>query len=868
MTPFRTFCQRLHLLRRRRERKRKIDQDPRFPLEQRTAENLAAGISPEDAAQEDAAREARKRFGNWQNVREEGRRTRGGSFGEGTLQDLRLGLRMLAKQPGFTAMAVLSLAVAIGVNTTLFSALNAAFLRPLGFRDPETIVRVESPTFCYPDYQALNEQCRSLSGVVAVSRHMGMLRGPDSAESFGTEMVSPNYFSVLGVGASLGQVFSEKDTRLHNAQLVVISHRLWQTRFAGDPAIVGKTIAFNFGSYLVIGVAQKDYYGVNPTFKADVWFTVTPILAESRDAASFELLGRRAPGASLEQARAEVQTIASGLLPKDPKTGKPESVTVWSLAESQVNHGGKLTIFAMGIVGLVLLVACANVSGMLLARNEERRREMAIRLALGGGRARLIRQLLAESLLLAVLGGSLGLLLTNWANGALRALFPANLLQFIPAAHLDARVLAVTVLLTLAATLVFGLTPAWRAARTDPGAVLKGEAALTAIRWTRLRGRDALVVGQLAVSAVFLITATLLVRAFVRGNAADLGFRKQAMLQVMIPGVDAHQGRLLLDRIRALPGVTHASLAFRPPLALSGGGATEKVFLPEDEAAGNADGRKIGLNIVAPNYFTLMGIRLLRGRAFEDRDSETGVTAVIISEAMARRYWPGEDPIGKFVRVGNLHSQPAEIVGVVRDVVRNQIGETPEPFIYLPLSRGIGEMTLLVAAKGDEAATLAVVRHELRVFNAKLEPLMVDTQKEVIRTALLPQWVAGWLFGVLGFLAFCMAAAGLYGVVSYSVARRTHEIGIRIALGAKPADTMRLILRQGLILALIGLAIGLPAAFGIGWMLRSALYGFNPVDPTVFLGSSALVVGVVLAAGFFPARRATKIHPMEALRCE
>jgi predicted permease len=301
---------------------------------------------------------------------------------------------------------------------------------------------------------------------------------------------------------------------------------------------------------------------------------------------------------------------------------------------------------------------------------------------------------------------------------------------------------------------------------------------------------------------------------------------------------------------------------------LTGGGAEKKVFLPGDETAGNPEGHKLGFNVVAPNYFQMMGIRLLRGRAFEDQDNATRAPVVMISDAMARRYWPGEDPLGKFVRVGNRQAPPSEIIGVVRDVVRNQIGETPKPFLYLPLSRGIGEATLLLETKGDPAAVLGQVRRELRALHSRMEALMVDTQAQAIRIALLPQWLAAWLFGVLGLLAFAMAAAGLYGIVSYSVARRTQEIGIRMALGAQAGDTMRLVLRQGLVLALIGLAIGLPVAFGIGWMLRSALYGFNPVDPAVFLGSSILVIAVVLAAGFFPARRAAKINPMEALRCE
>jgi macrolide transport system ATP-binding/permease protein len=863
MNIVRTIWMKLRSAWQRRGVKREIDEELRFHLEQRTAENLAAGMAPEDAA-----REARKRFGNLQSVREECRETRGANFGEAILQDLRFGARMLAKRPGLTAMAVLSLAIGIGVNSTVFSALNAALLRPLGFKDPETIFRVDAPwSFSYPDYRELSGQGGSLAGLVAVSGHGARLCRGDDVEMVVTEIVSPNYFSVLGIRAAAGSLFAASDPRLQqDERLVVISHRFWQQQFGGDPAIAGKTIPLEDGTYTIMGVAQKDYHGVYSTGKADLWFAVSRFMTQNRDVADFRLLGRRAREASMDQVRAEMKTIGDRMKVKNPFTGKPQQLVV--LSESQSNHGGELTLMVMGIVGMVLLVACANVSGMLLSRNEERRREMAVRLALGAGRRRLTRQMLMESLLLALLGGILGLLLTAWSNSAVLALVPANLLAFVPEPHLDGRVLVMIGVLTLLATLVFGLAPAWRAARTDLGTILKGEAAPGPNRWARLRGRDALVVGQLVVSVVFLVTAALLVRAFVRGNAADLGFERKAMLQLLLPGIDGAQGRLLLERIQAVPGVRQASLALRAPLALSGGGATETVFLPRDEAAGNLEGRKIGFNIVAPNYFQVMGISLLRGRSFEDQDGVRETQVAVISDATARSYWPGEDPIGKLIRPGRSNSRPLEVVGVVRDVARIAIGETPGPFLYLPLTRGFGEITLLVEPKGDAGAVLVLVRRELRSFDKRLQPYLVDTQKQAIRVALLPQWAAAWLFGVLGLLAFGMSAAGLYGVVAYSVARRTHEIGVRIALGAQARDTVKLILRQGAVLSLIGLAIGLPTAFGVGRLLQSGLYGIDTADPAIFLGASVLVVVVVLCASFFPARRATRINPMDALRCE
>jgi putative ABC transport system permease protein len=780
------------------------------------------------------------------------------------LQNVCFGLRMLAKSPGFTAVAVLSLAVGIGVNSAVFSALNAALLRPLGFKDPKTVVRLEGPGLCYPDYRELSRQCRSIPQLVAVSRHGANLRGSDDVKMVVTEFVSPNYFSVLGIHAAAGAVFAEGDPRLRDEELVVISHRLWQRRFGGDMAIAGRTILLDDGMHTVLGVAQRDYHGISSIGEADLWFVPAPFRMEDR-VGSFQLLGRRAPAASLAESQAEVDTIVNRLGLKNPRTGRPTRVVI--RAETQSERGMLVTL-VMAIVGLVLLVACANVSSMLLARNEERRREMAMRLTLGASRWRLIRQLLAESLLLSALGAIPGLLLTVWANGALLALVPPNLLPFLPKPHIDHRVLAVTGLLALLATIVSGLAPAWRAGGTDLSAILKGEMALGSKGWSRLRGRNVLVVGQLIVSVVFLVTAAFLVRALVRCNAIDLGFEKKPVLQLILPG-PGQRSQELLERICAIPGVNQATLAFRAPLALTGGGAVEKVFLPEGQSAGDTAGQAIGFNIVAPNYFQMMGIRLLRGRPFEEEDGRLASRVVIISEAMARRWWPQGDPIGRLIRVGRPSAEPVEIIGIVRDVVRNQIGETPEPFIYVPLGdSGAGEMTLLVETKGEASAVLALVRRELRSFDERLEPFMVDTQEQTIRVALLPQLAAAWIFGVLGLLAFAMSAAGLYGVVAYSVARRTHEIGVRVALGAQASDTMKMILRQGLVLALSGLAAGLPLAYAVGKLLQSAVYGIDPFDPGVFLAALVLVIGVVLSASFFPARRATRIDPMVALRYE
>ena len=862
---------RLRALFRRRQIDGELDEELRFHIERQTEANIEAGVKPEEARYA-----ALRKFGWTENIKETCRDVRGVNAIENALKDVRFGLRMLVKRPGFTAMAVMSLAVGIGLNSTLFSLLDAAFLRPIPFKDPEKIVRVNSPLFCYPDYRELSAQCHSLSGVVAVTEHNGALRKQEGVEMVQGELVSPNYFSVLGIGAAVGNVFSEQDSRLRSDPVAVVSYRLWQRLFNGDSAIVGKTIQLDGRDFTILGVVQKGYSGVRNPIKKDVWVPAqtAPRMLEDREDRVFSLLGRRAPTVSQAQVQAEVETFVNRLGLKDPSTGRPERVVVWSETQSKMDRGGKMSVFVMMLAGLVLLIACANVSGMLLARNEERRREMAVRLALGAGRWRLMRQLLIESLLLATLAAVCGLLLTAWGKGALLALFPPSLLQYAPEPRLDYRVVGLTLVLIVLVTIVFGLAPAWRAAKTNLATILKGEAALGGSGVRRLRGRNALVVGQIAVSVAFLVTAGLFVRGFQRGLAMDLGFPEREMLYLFVdPALDGVQSRpyfgQLTERVRALSGVNQVSLASRAPLSLAGGNGTQKVFLPGDETLANAEGRAAGYEVVETNFFQTMGIRLQRGRSFDKRDDESGARVVIISEGMARRYWPGEDPLGRPIRLGSPQAPPVEIVGVARDVVRNKIGEVPEPFLYLPFGQHIpGAMTLLVETKGNASAVPGLIRREMRLLNDKVLPLLVQTEKETVRIALWAQWTLAWLMAGLGLAAFALAAAGLYGLVSYSVARRTHEIGIRMALGAQTGDTLRMILRQGLVLALLGLGIGLPAAFLLGRVLQGMLFGLSPADPATILGSSLLVIAVAVLAGYFPARRAIRIDPMTALRCE
>jgi predicted permease len=695
-----------------------------------------------------------------------------------------------------------------------------------------------------------------------------MLRGNDGLTMCLADYVSPNYFTALGVNPAVGSLFSERDGRIEEGSTVVISYGLWQRRFGGDPKIVGQTIPLVPRPVTVLGVAPKGFGGVDLFPARDLWFPTTAssggIRPESRD---FEFFGRLRPGASVSQvhdeAEAEVTQLGGDLAKGEP--GK--RLLVWSEKEHRGDHGGRLAYLVMPIVGLVLLVACANVSSFLLARYEDRRRELAVRMALGGGRRRLLRQLLVEGLLLSVLGSVMGLLVTFWAVHLLPALLPAPVAAFAPELHVDHRVFGLAMALACLSTLLFALLPAWRATRVDLGPLLKGEFALSSspVRWWS--GRYALVVVQLAVSLVFLAATTLLVRGFIRGMGGDFGFDPKNVLVVMFSGSSNGQSYYdrLQERMRGLPGVRAVSLATRVPFALSGGGMAIKVQPPQP----NAEVASISCSSIEPSYFDTMGIRLQRGRDFDSRDSGTGLPVVIVSEAAAKRFWPNEDAVGKFIQAGFEKLVPHQVVGVARDASNFEIGESPAPFLYLPLAQETrGDLRLLVRTDGHLAGMTQAVRRALLEVDKESVVEDTSTLEGTIHVALMPQWVGACLGGVLGLLAFLLGICGLYGVVSYAVSRRTRELGIRMALGAARGDVLWMVLRQGLTLALAGVAAGLPVAIAVGFLMRGMLFGIGPEDFVSMAGSSALVAAVALLASYVPARRAAKINPMEALRYE
>ncbi|MGD1031247.1 MAG: ABC transporter permease [Opitutaceae bacterium] len=790
------------------------------------------------------------------------------------LSDLKNALRQLAKSPGFTAIAVLSLAVGFGVNSTIFSALDAALFRSLPFKDANEIVRVY-PQLSYPEYLELRASMPSLAGLVAVGRHVALVEGPDGTEEFACDVVSQNYFSVLGIAPAMGRLFSDRTDGSPGEPTVVISYGLWQSRFGGDPQIVGRTITMDRSRVTVLGVAAKGFGGDRRIPVCDLWKPAEPQESRSdRTVRDFELIGRLRPGATAAQAQDQAAILLARIAPDAPKLSDGRRALVQSEIDSSMAKGAA-GLLAMSVVGLVLIVACANVACLLLARNEGRRRETAVRLALGAGRWRLMRQFLVEGAMLSLLGAAAGLLLTIWTIHLVPLLMPPMGLSHLVDLRVDGRVIGLTLGLSCFATIAFGLFPAWRATRVDVGPLLKSDIspAFGKARWFTVR--NALVSGQVAVALIFLALAALFVRGFGNGQKGDFGFTQKNLL---LPLVEVNGGRegpdacdQLQARLRALPGVRAVGLGTWVPFALSGGGASLRVVPPGNSASGGSQAQPVQSVSVEPGYFATLGIRLIRGRDFTARDDAAGARVAIVSEAIAKRFWPGEDPVGKIFRAGNGELAPREVVGVAHDLVEPiQSGVATAACLYFPFRQEPRSEVrfLIVTQGGDRAALAGLVRAEIRRFNDRLLLLDMTTMDAQLRVALFLQWVGAWLGGVLGLLAFVLALSGLYGVVAQAVSRRTRELGIRMALGARPVDALWLVLRQGLMLSLAGIAVGLPVAAAAGFAISRGLYGIQPADPVALACSSLLVIAVSLLASYFPARRATKIDPVTALRAE
>jgi predicted permease len=801
--------------------------------------------------------------------------------------ELRFTLRVLGKTPGFVAIAVVTLALGIGANSTVFTWVNATLLNPIpGLLHTSQVValtRNRAGSFSYPDFKDLLERSKSFSGMTAFSLAPMSLTGKEKPERVWGMLVSANYFRVLGVQPVLGRGFlPSEDSAANGAPVAVISYRLWQTRFAGDRGILGRTIHLNMHPFTIVGVAPPVFQGSTSGLRAELWLPVTmePELVEedylaARGTQWLQALARLRPGVGRERAQAELTTLYLQLARQYPDSHRGENrvslYPLWRAPNGANAFFSKLLPILMALAGVVLLLACTNLANLLLARGVSRQREMAIRLALGAGRGPLMRQVLAESLILSLAGGGLAMLVTLWSSRQFMNFAPVTNLPVWISVNVDGRVLAATIVISLITAVLFGILPAMRAAAIQPVSVLKEEAGGVAGGGRKARLSRGLAVAQIALSLVLLVAAGLFIRSFRATRQFNPGFDPRGVLlesYALLPnGYTAANGlafdRQVLEKVRALFGVRAACLADWVPL---GFGQSSVSFTPEGYVAGPHEAVNAGYARVTPDYFATMRIPIVRGRDFTAADSVDSAPVVIVDQALAERYWPRQEVVGKRMRVFGMW---ATIVGVVRTTDYSDLNEPPESFLYLPLYQSyVSDVVLHVRTNGDPRSAAGAVTRVIHGLNADLPVFDVSTLEERIGAGTFTLHMAGTFVGVFGVLALVLAAVGLYGVVAYGARQRTHEIGIRLALGAQPEDIGKMVLGQGARLALVGVGIGLVASIGAARLVRSLLFGVGAADPVTFFVVTALLIGVALLACYVPARRAMRVNPIDALRHE
>jgi predicted permease len=813
------------------------------------------------------------------------------------LADLRYSFRVLWRNPGLAAVAVLSLALAIGPNAALFSVVDALGFRPLPVKEADTLLRVTTKVggrtdeLAYPEFREIRERSRLLTKVIVSGPQMFNVAGNGQLPEVVTgAVVSGDYLGQLGIRPRLGRSFLPEDDRAPGAAPVaMISERLWKRRFGGDPSVIGQPIRLTRQRCTIIGVVPAVFNGTTPILAPDVWIpamawprfdTGVEATLEARTRRGLTVLARLAPGATLDQARAELDSLGTHLGEGLPEKQRPTFILEYE-QEARRRPLAIAAVLASAIVGLVLLVACANVAGLLLGRAESRGREVAVRLAFGATRRRLVRQLLTESAVLAILAGVSGLVL---AFGLLRLLpslipptgFPLNF-EF----RLDLRIFLITLAVALSAVPFFGLVPALLASRPDLVPLLKGDT-LPLRGGVRFPLRRVLVVSQIAVAVALLVGSAFLVQSFIRARGIDPGFKPRPMLiTTLVPGAVGYSDpqareyyRQVLERLAGVEGVERVSLVRHVPLnSLYGGGATMGIRVPGHEPAPGAEPPRLHFNSLAPGYFDTMGTPLVNGRDFDITDQPGGPGVAIVNETMARRYWPGRDPIGEsFELLGQGDSavrRRVTIVGVARDAKYLSLTEAPEPFLYLPLSQDHrGEISLIVRYAGDTGAMSNRLRSELLRIDEAIPILQMITLQEHLHLALAAERAVAATVGTVGALGLGLSLVGLYGVISFLVGRRTREIGVRMALGARPSRVVLEVLREGLRLTGIGVVLGLAASAVLMRVAAGAMYGVNPSDPWVFLGTGLAVLGVSLIASWVPARHAARVDPLVALRTE
>ena len=817
----------------------------------------------------------------------------------GTLiQDLRYGLRMLARNPGFTAVAIITLALGIGANAAIFSVVNAVLLRPLPFLAPDQLVRVESirlpanapDNASYPDFLDWRARNHVFEGMAVFRTNNFTLLGRAEAANVQGAVVSADLFRILGVRPSLGRAFlpeEDKPGAADGGDAVTLSHRLWRQRFGADRNIVGRTINLDSRSFTVIGVMPPGFQFPIQAEPIDLWTTIAVDIggpnggrgmADQRGAHYLDVIARLKPSVSVAEADAEINTIFSALGKQHPNDSAHRGARIVPERDQLVGDVRPALLILLGAVGCVLLIACANVANLLLARATTRQKEVAVRSALGASRGRVFRQLLTESVALSVLGSTAGLFLAVWGTNFLLRLIPEDVPR-LTEVHLDGQVLAFTVVLSLLTGLLFGLAPAVQASKTTLTESLKegGRGATEGLH--RNRVRSILAVTEVAAALVLLVGAGLLAQSFLRLEHVDPGFDPHHVLTFALTLPDArYSGARQVDffqqvvaHVGRLPGVRSASAGGPLPLSRD---EIDARFDIEGRSVPVSERPRTGYTWVEPGYFRTLGIPLLKGRDFAAADNLKSRPVLIINEALARRFFPNEDPIGKRIEPGIGNGYPKgppmrEIVAVVGDIKQNSLEAPSSPNVYVPLAQSpLDFMTFVVRTDVTPESIVGSVRNQIREMDKDLPMGSVKTLDQYLSQFVAQSQFNTLLVGLFAALALLLAAVGLYGVISYTVSQRTHELGIRMALGAERRDVLRLIVAQAFVLTLIGVCIGLLAAVALTRFLATLLYGVRPTDPVTFFGVSLLLGGVSLFASYIPARRAAKVDPMVALRYE
>ncbi|MFY9556327.1 MAG: ABC transporter permease [Blastocatellia bacterium] len=824
------------------------------------------------------------------------------------LKDMRYAIRAMLKSPGFTAVAIVSLALGIGANTSIFSVVNTLLLKPLPYKNPDKLAQVvreeeqrgkgiqTSELWSYPKFVALRDHNEAFEQVAAVSDQEFSVTDSDSPERLSSEMVSASYFSMLGVEAAIGRTFiSEEDQTPGTHPVALIGHGVWQRRFGSDSNVIGKTISLNKVALTIVGVLPEGFKGQKGA--AEVWvpMMMAPQVTFARRLVSplahwTEVIGRLKPDVSFAQAQSEMAIVSGKIqeavaVPQQQGGAAPfESVKLVSLKEAKRDPAiGKSFLVLFGAVGFVLLIACVNIANLLLSRSVSRQKEIAIRMALGASRGRLIRQLLTESVLLAFIGGLVGLLVSLWGVEVLSSLKPSgqpkhgsylSVLDFSKA-NIDNQVLVFNLLLSLLTGFIFGLLPALQASRPDVSEALKEGSTGSAERFRTFGGlspRSLLVMAEIALTLVLLIGAGLMIKSFGRLQALEIGFSPDHVMTMRVdlpkykPDAAVAFNEQLLARVIGLAGVEAATVASATPLSSNSAGTIMRIKGgPEDET------KQAGLQSVGPDYFRTLRIALLRGRTFTDQDRAGARLVAIINETAARKFWPDEDPIGKeiWVGVGWGLTEYGEIVGVVGDVKYGKVEEQFRPQVYLPYLQPTEPASfVLVRTVNDPTRIVSAVRREILSLDKNVPVFDVRTLEERSADATSRTRFSALLLGMFSGLALVLATVGIYGVMSYAVSARTREIGVRMALGAQPRNVLGLVMREGIIVTIAGVALGLLGAYAATRVLGSQLYGVEATDFATFATVSLLLSVVALGASYLPARRAMKVDPMTALRYE